>query len=276
MAPPEIKGRITVDPIDGSLLESEGSPSPNLATLTFFFASAAEVIASLLELGGLKGVFVEAQPPALIIPESRKLLGLQLDAGVDPERFLKGFEPVASKLLSKEGPLSFVLRPDHETIVDEPHQAYIPTIIHVGVVLRETIKAVDEPELKMIAILGDQASLWIRSSAHGLCGCLAQPGEEKRARELLTELVEEPDLLLPRYPEEVLSAIRTITCQFLHEFAEPVLDRLMKKYEIDPTRPKKAAVKKLVAELEHAAGLLLGPSQGRQMADQLTEELAKF
>lgn len=86
---PGIKGRIVVDPDDGSLLGSEGVVSPNLAQLTFFFASAAEVISRLLELGDLKGVLIESQPPALIIPDNQKFLGLQLELGVDPVKLLK-------------------------------------------------------------------------------------------------------------------------------------------------------------------------------------------
>lgn len=177
---------------------------------------------------------------------------------------------------TKEGPLSFVLRPDGEVIVDEPHQAFISIVTHVGVVIRETIKAVADPELKGIVIRGDQASLWIRISAQGLCGCLAQPEQEEGARELLSELARNPDLLLPSYPKEVLSEIRTVMRQFLHEFADPILDRVMKECEVDPTRPKKLTVKRLVSELEHAAGLLLGPSQARRMAEHLTDQLAKF
>ncbi|MDI6740818.1 MAG: roadblock/LC7 domain-containing protein [Candidatus Edwardsbacteria bacterium] len=80
-----VKHSCAVSKDDGSVIKSsEGAPA-NFSDVTAFLGSAAEVIASNLELGDLTSVLAEGEGHKLLImPQSGAYLGVEIDPALSP------------------------------------------------------------------------------------------------------------------------------------------------------------------------------------------------
>lgn len=176
----------------------------------------------------------------------------------------------------------FVVSKSGEVAVAQSGESIKNEISQMTTVIFETIGAIGDIKIDSIEMLGDTKGLIMRLDEQNLLGSLFEQTKGlvlNNLWTLLEELKEQrPAAAVIRAPEEkpkvklessVLDAIKETLKDYLGDFTERIYKNQFKAQRIKVDEFYDEDARRLIFALGKAAGMIIGPSKGRDMTNRL-------
>lgn len=76
-----------------------------------------------------------------------------------------------------------------------------------------------------------------------------------------------------RADSDSLTDLKKIAVGYLDDFAEDIIDNLIKESKVDPKNPSQDDIDKILKKLQKSASLIIGPSQAQEMVEKIRKKL---
>lgn len=178
--------------------------------------------------------------------------------------------------------LPFTVTRDGEASVSKGGLGLKQKITQTGTVIFETINAVGGVKIDSIEIVCKTKGLLIAIEDERIFGTLFEKTEGEQFEDLwdiIKELITQSRV---KRPEEkvktplspnVLDAMKVVLKNYLGDFAERIYQNQIKSQRINPEEFFEDDARRLVFALGKAAGMIIGPTKGKELTNKLLEKI---
>jgi len=177
----------------------------------------------------------------------------------------------------------FIVSKSGEIIISTKGESLKPKINQMATVIFETIGAVGRVEIDTIEMIGDTNGLIMEIEDEKITGSLFTSAEGISVNDLWGLLKElKTEMKVVAVPEEkpraqlapdFLSEIKAILKEYLGDFTERVYQNQLKAQRINPNELYEEDARRFVFALGKAAGMIIGPSKGKDLTNKLLTKL---
>ncbi len=184
------------------------------------------------------------------------------------DEFTEGIDETTGKQYVKR--ISLVLKQTFDALSEKTLNAFVIYAKNYNVVLRTFddntfIWAVVEKDKFNPEMLTKLKNFTLKKEA------TAPPVEEKEIKEEGPPKAEEE--ILPKLPPEILKDFEKTASEYLGDFATDILGNVMDDLKISKDNLTKESLINLCYGLERSAGMIIGPTKARKLADKLLEKI---
>lgn len=177
----------------------------------------------------------------------------------------------------------FVIAKTGETTVSEKNSSLKAKLSQMGTVIYESIGAVGRIKIENIEILGETKSLIMEvEDEHIVGGLFDQPlvksipdiyalikNTRSQAKPAVVAEVKSKVQLAPAFLDE----LKAILKDFVGDFTDRIYQNQLKAQRINPNEYSEEDVRRFILALGKAAGMIIGPSKGREAINKMLAKL---
>lgn len=177
----------------------------------------------------------------------------------------------------------FTIAKTGETVICQKGEHLKSKIAQMGTVIFETIGAVGRIKIETIEIVGNAKGLIIAVEDDNLIGTLFEPKEGLALVNLwnfLKELKSQPETIVKpeekpkvKLPPNLLDEIKVILKEYLGDFTDRIYQNQFKAQRIKSEEFFEEDARRLIFALGKAAGMIIGPSKGKELTNKLLGKL---
>ncbi|MEO0227569.1 MAG: hypothetical protein ABIL70_05920 [candidate division WOR-3 bacterium] len=177
----------------------------------------------------------------------------------------------------------FNVSKDGEAIVSKSGVGLKSKISQTGVVIFETINAIGGVKIDTIEVIGANRGLLLEIGEDNLIGTLFERTETptfENLWSLLREIKEEravgvkpeekPRVMLP---PDILDEFKKVLKEYLGDFADRIYQNQIKAQRINIEEVYEEDARRLIFALGKAAGMIIGPTKGKELTNKLLGKL---
>uniref|UniRef100_A0A7C4XKC3 Uncharacterized protein n=1 Tax=candidate division WOR-3 bacterium TaxID=2052148 RepID=A0A7C4XKC3_UNCW3 len=192
-------------------------------------------------------------------------------------------EEVLNRFEEKGLDLPFSVLKDGETFTTQKGLPLKSKISQAGTVIFETINAVGGVKIERIEIVGKKKGLLIEVGDEDITGAIFEKREGQVLDDLwnlIKQIKEEKEVAekpseKPKVPlsPAILEEFKGILKDYLGDFAERVYQNQLKTQRINLSQIYEDDARRLIFALGKAAGMIIGPTKGKEMTNKLLGKL---
>jgi len=192
-------------------------------------------------------------------------------------------DEILNKIEDRGLGLPFISQKDGETTTSKTGEAQRQKFFQTATVVFETIGALGGIKIDTLEIVGSKQSLLCDIGEDDLVGHIyatTQAGvleniysaiKEIRARKKAEDVEEEKPKV--KYEPGFLDQLKSIVQDYLGDFADRVFQNQLKAQRIKAEELYEEDVKRLIFALGKAAGMIIGPTKGKDLTNKLLAKL---
>lgn len=192
-------------------------------------------------------------------------------------------EEILNKIEDRGLGLPFIVKKDGETITSRGGETNKAKFSQTGTVLFESIGAVGGIKIDVIEIIGNNQSLLCDISEGELIGHIYSTAQMsildniwnaiKEIRIKQKEEVGEIEKPKEKFSPEFLDQLKAIVQDYLGDFTERVYQNQLKAQRIKVEELYEEDVRRFIFALGKAAGMIIGPTKGKDLTNKLLAKL---
>ncbi len=175
----------------------------------------------------------------------------------------------------------FIIARSGETTVSEKNAGLKSKLSQMGTVIYESIGAVGRIKVETVEMLGEAKALVLEVGEEMIIGGLCDRSSMRNIDELLTMIKDLRTSLKPApaavpevKPKTVFSAafldeLKSILKEYVGDFTDRIYQNQFKAQRINPNELSEEDVRRFILALGKAAGMIIGPSKGRELINKL-------
>ncbi|HEX7319441.1 MAG TPA: hypothetical protein VF399_03675 [bacterium] len=181
--------------------------------------------------------------------------------------------------------LPFAVSKSGETMVSQSGESLKSKLAQVGTVIFETIGAVGRVKIDTLEIIGDAKSVVMDFDDENLLGSLFEPKDGTVISEIVDSLktlkvephvealVKHEEAPKPALTINVLDDIKAMLKEYVGDFADRIYQNQIKAQRIKTDDLHEEDARRLIFALGKAAGMIIGPSKGKELTNKLLAKL---
>jgi hypothetical protein len=187
------------------------------------------------------------------------------------------------KLEEKGLSCPFVIAKTGETTVSDRNSSLKGKLSQMGTVIYESIGAVGRIKIENIEILGEIKSLIMEVEDEHIIGGLFDQPLAKSIPDIYALIKDTRSQAKPAVVTEVkpkvqlasafLDELKAILKDYVGDFTDRIYQNQLKAQRINPNEYSEDDVRRLILALGKAAGMIIGPSKGREAINKMLAKL---
>lgn len=192
-------------------------------------------------------------------------------------------EQDALSTFEKRGlPCAFAVTKAGRVVTAQGAQLIRDEIAQVGIIIFETISALGDIAINRIEVLGDTKGVLMELTGECIFGSVFNRTQDTIISNLWTllgDLKRQSAALVPgeksqnRYNASTLDRVREIMRNYVGDFTERIFRNQLKSQRLNVDEFKEEDLSRFIDALGKAATMIIGPSKGREMKDELLKLL---
>jgi len=192
-------------------------------------------------------------------------------------------QQMISKLEENGLSCPFVIAKTGETTVSEKNSSLKAKLSQMGTVIYESIGAVGRIKIENIEILGEIKGLVMEVEDDHIVGSLFDQPLAKSIPDIYALIKNTRSQAKPAAVAEVkskvqlvpafLDELKAILKDYVGDFTDRIYQNQLKAQRINPNEYSEEDVRRLILALGKAAGMIIGPSKGREAINKMLAKL---
>jgi hypothetical protein len=192
-------------------------------------------------------------------------------------------QQLITKLEEKGLSCPFVIAKTGETTVSDRNSSLKGKLSQMGTVIYESIGAVGRIKIENIEILGEVKSLIMEVEDEHIIGGLFDQPLAKSIPDIYALIKDTRSQAKPAAVTEVkpkvqlasafLDELKAILKDYVGDFTDRIYQNQLKAQRINPNEYSEEDVRRLILALGKAAGMIIGPSKGREAINKMLAKL---
>jgi len=181
--------------------------------------------------------------------------------------------------------LPFAVTKSGETMVSQSGESLKSKLAQVGTVIFETIGAVGRVKIDTLEIVGDAKTVVMDFEDENMLGSLFELKEGTVITDVVNSLktlkvephveavVKHEEAPKPALTINILDDIKAMLKEYVGDFADRIYQNQIKAQRIKTDEVHEEDARRLIFALGKAAGMIIGPSKGKELTNKLLAKL---